>query len=396
MIITSVECFVLLDPCFNKQATNSAQDDLVVRIRTDDGYLGIGEVDVHPWAAKALIEAPGTHSMGLGLKELLIGQDPLNLGLWDELYVKSAMNGRRGLGVCAIGALDMALWDLRGKILGQPVWRLLGGSVKSEVLAYASLLPQGKSLDEQRESLVDRARQAVAAGFRAIKLETIVKGPYAHNALQEGDEAIIELVRACREAVGPNITMMVDVGYCWPDAQTALRGMRGLVDYDLFFLETPLSPDDLDGHAYLVSQGLIRIASGEWLTTRYEFADLMDRGRVDVVQPDVGRVGGITEALRVIEAAQQRRRLVVPHCWKSAIGIAASVHVAAVASNCPMIEFLPSDLSDSGLRRDLVRNEPEMRDGSIPLPQGPGLGVEVDERALFEYNAIAKRVSLMR
>jgi len=173
----------------------------------------------------------------------------------------------------------------------------------------------------------------------------------------------------------------------WPDAETAWRAMRPLADYDLFFLETPLSPDDLEGHAQLASRGLMRIASGEWLTTRYEFIDLMDRGRVDVVQPDVGRVGGITEAVRVVRLAEERGRLVVPHCWKSAIGIAASIHVAAVAANCPMIEFLPRDMADSGLRRDLVKAELAMRNGTIALPTTPGLGIEVDEDALREYDA---------
>jgi L-alanine-DL-glutamate epimerase-like enolase superfamily enzyme len=388
VLISRIECFVLLDPAYNKQATSSAQDDLVVRIHTDDGHVGIGEVDVHPWAARALIEAPGTHSMGLGLKELLVGQDPMNFGLWEELYIKSAMNGRRGLGICAIGALDMALWDLRGKIRGLPVWQLLGDAVKTEVVPYASLLPQGRSLAEQRESLVDQARRAVAAGFRAIKLETIVKGPYAHNGLQEGDEAIVEMVGACRHAIGPATTLMADVGYCWPDADAAWQVMPRLAEYDLFFLETPLSPDNLEGHATLAAHGLIRIASGEWLTTRYEFLDLMDRGRVDVVQPDIGRVGGITEAMRVVRLAQERKRLVVPHCWKSAIGIAASIQVAAVAPNCPLVEFLPRDSTSSKLRQDLVTEEPAMRNGAIALPRAPGLGIEVNEDALREYDAL--------
>lgn len=387
MVITNVECFVLLDPAYNKQATSSAQDDLVVRIHTDDGRVGIGEVDVQPWAARALIEAPGTHSMGLGLKELLVGQNPMNLSLWEDLYIKSAMNGRRGLGVCAIGALDMALWDLRGKIRGLPVWKLLGESARNEIVPYASLLPRGTSLVEQRDSLVEQTRQAVASGFRAVKLETIVKGPYAHNGLQEGDEAIVEMVRACRRAVGPAVTLMADVGYCWPDADAAWRVMPALAECDLFFLETPLSPDDLDGHAALAARGLIRIASGEWLTTRYEFLDLMDRGGVDVVQPDVGRVGGITEAVRVVRLAQERGRLVVPHCWKSAIGIAASMHVAAIAPNCPLIEFLPRDSTSSRLRQELVTEEPVMRNGVLALPQAPGLGIDVNEDALREYDA---------
>jgi L-alanine-DL-glutamate epimerase-like enolase superfamily enzyme len=295
------------------------------------------------------------------------------------------MNGRRGLGVCAIGALDMALWDLRGRVQGEPVWRLLGDAVRGHVVPYASLLPQGATLVEQTESLVQRAREAVDGRFRAIKLETIVSGPYAHNALQEGDQAIVEMVKACREAVGPDITLMVDVGYCWPNAKAALRAMRDLEEYDLYFVETPLSPDDLDGHAFLAAHSPIRIASGEWLTTRFEFIDLMDRGRVDIVQPDVGRVGGITEAVRVVRSAEDRGRLVVPHCWKTAIGIAASIHVAAVAANCPMIEFLPRDLSDSALRKDLVLAEPAVQDGMIPLPQAPGLGIELNEEALIEY-----------
>jgi len=195
-MIVNVECFVLLDPSYNKHATNSAQDDLVVRLRTDDGYVGVGEADIHPWAARALIEGPSTHSMGLGLKELLIGRDPMDEHLWEDLYVRTAMNGRRGLGICAIGALDMALWDLRGKIQGQPVWKLLGEAAKAAVVPYASLLPHGTSLDEQRENLVEQTRRAVAAGFRAAKLETIVAGPYAHNGLREGDDAIVDMVRA--------------------------------------------------------------------------------------------------------------------------------------------------------------------------------------------------------
>ena len=169
--------------------------------------------------------------------------------------------------------------------------------------------------------------------------------------------------------------------------------MPALAECDLFFLETPLSPDDLDGHAALAARGLIRIASGEWLTTRYEFLDLMDRGGVDVVQPDVGRVGGITEAVRVVRLAQERGRLVVPHCWKSAIGIAASMHVAAIAPNCPLIEFLPRDSTSSRLRQELVTEEPVMRNGVLALPQAPGLGIDVNEDALREYDA-SRRVAL--
>src|SRR6266498_2523369 len=162
MKIVDIECFVLLVPDFDVEACSSAQDNVVVRVRTDVGIVGIGETDSNPWAVKALIEAPGTHCMGRGLKEMLIGEDPLQPeALWEKLYVGSAMNGRRGLGICAMGALDMALWDIRGQAEGRPVWQLLGGARRSELVPYASLLPVGRTLAEYRESLVTKAQQAV-------------------------------------------------------------------------------------------------------------------------------------------------------------------------------------------------------------------------------------------
>ena len=129
----------------------------------------------------------------------------------------------------------------------------------------------------------------------------------------------------------------------------------------------------------------MRIASGEWLTTRFEFAEFMDKGNIDVAQPDVGRVGGLTEAMRVCQMAQDRGRLIVPHCWKSAIGIAASLHMAAATPNCPYIEFLPASLSDSSLRRDLTIEDIPMKESVVPLPERPGLGVELNPDALEKY-----------
>ena len=141
MKITEIECFVLLAPDYDAEACSSAQDNIVVRIYTDEGVVGIGETDTNPWATKALIEAPGTHCMGLGLKEMLIGEDPLQVeSLWEKLYIGSAMNGRRGLGICAIGALDMALWDIAGKFYGQPIYQLLGGAFQKRMRVYASVL----------------------------------------------------------------------------------------------------------------------------------------------------------------------------------------------------------------------------------------------------------------
>src|SRR6185295_18902587 len=189
----------------------------------------------------------------------------------------------------------------------------------------------------------------------------------------------------CRKAVGPGFTLLVDVQYAWPDADTALRALRDWKEFDLFFVETPLPSDDVPGYARLHRESGIRIDAGEWLTTRFEFEDFIDRGLLDVAQPDVGRVGGLTEALRVCDLAKQRKRLIVPHSWKTGIGIAASAHLAAVTPHCPLIEFLPANLCDSLLRKELVSDELEFRDGKIPLPRKPGLGIEVDMAALRRF-----------
>jgi L-alanine-DL-glutamate epimerase-like enolase superfamily enzyme len=386
MKITKIETHVLLVPDYDREACSSAQDDIVVLVHTNEGITGIGEVDTNPWVAQAMIHARGTHVLGLGLEEMLLGQDPMcTEALWERLYTGSFMTGRRGLGICAIGALDMALWDVRGKALGRPCWSLAGKQPKEFITPYASLLPTGRTGAAYRDSLAEKAREAKARGFRAGKMEVCVNGPYSHNGLQESDDVIVEIVAACRHAVGPDFVMMVDVCYCWSDRQRALSVLNRLEPYDLFFMETPLQLDDLDGYAFLHDNCGIRVAAGELQNTRFEFLDLMDRGKVDVAQPDVGRVGGLTEALRVCDLAAERGRLIVPHCWKTGIGIAASAHLSAVTPHCPYIEFLPAPLAESALRRELVQDELTMVDGRIQLPQKPGLGIELNYDALRKF-----------
>ena len=390
MRISDIVCHVLVQPAYDTAAASSAQDDIVVEVHTDEGLVGIGETDVNPWIARACIEAPGTHNMGLGLREMLIGADPLDVeGLWERLYVGSAMNGRRGAVINAIGALDIALHDLRGKALGKPCHELLGGAVRDAIIPYASLQPETSSFEDFRDSMVDWARRAVGAGFRAVKAEITLEGPYAHNGLREPWERSTEVLAGVRAAIGPDVALLVDVQYAFPDAGTALAVLRDWESFDLYFVETPLWPDDLDGYRRLADEQPIPIAAGEWLTTRFEHADLMDRGRIGVCQPDIGRVGGLTEARRVADLAQERGVRVVPHLWKTGISIAAAAHLAAITSHCDYIEFLPAELSESGLRKELTRDEIHMADGVIPLPTEPGLGVEVDREALAAYAAEA-------
>jgi L-rhamnonate dehydratase len=390
--ITSIDCRVLTVPDYDSAACDSSQDTIVVQVHTDEGITGIGEADSNPWVIKAHIEAPGSHIMSLGLTEMLLGQDPTRpRELWHKLYTFSAMTGRRGAGICAIGALDMAIWDICGKAAGKPVWQLLGGSGQDVITPYASLIPEGRTLASQREDLLDKVRWARNIGFLAAKLEVCIKGPYAHFRLHEGNEAIVELVAACREAAGSSMTLMLDVAYCWEDWKEALAVIRQLERHDLFFVETPLPSDDLDGYRRLADASSIRIAAGEWLQTRFEFLDLMDRGHVDVAQPDIGRVGGITEAMRVVEMAADRGKLIVPHCWKTGIGIAATAQVAAASANCRFIECLPAQVAFSRLRRELVKDEFTMEGGKINLPQKPGLGIELNQDAVEKFSAFAVR-----
>ncbi len=229
MKITAVRTHVLLDPGYEADATSSAQDDIVVEIETDEGLVGVGESDVNAWVARACIEAPGTHTMDQGLGQVLIGLDPGDpVAVWERVYRATAMTGRRGALVHAMGAVDMAIWDLAGKARGVPVWRLLGEPVRQELTPYASLLPQARTLDEFQQALVAQAVWARDAGFRAVKLELPFTGPYVSTGLAVGDAPMGETIAAVRRAIGDEMTLMVDVVYAWRSVDHALRGDRDL------------------------------------------------------------------------------------------------------------------------------------------------------------------------
>lgn len=393
MRITKVDCHVLLDPDYEPGATSSAQDDIVVEVHTDEGIVGIGETDLNAWVARALIEAPGTHTMDRGLGQTLIGMDPLDPpAVWDRLYTDTAMTGRRGAGVHALGAIDIALWDICGKAKGVPCHELLGRPARDHLTPYASLLPEVTSFDEYLPAMVDLAVDSKRLGFAAAKLEIIFDGPYANMGLRESDERATEVIAAVRAAVGPDFTLMVDVAYAFDTVERAARVLESWTPFDLYFVETPLWSDDLEGYAELAGRVQVRIAAGEWLSTRHEFVELLDRGLVAVAQPDVGRVGGLTEAMRVAELAARRGRLIVPHAWKTGITVAAAAHLATVTAHCPYFEFLPAQLAESALRRDLVADAMQLVDGELTLPTKPGLGVELNQAALERFEEAARRL----
>ncbi|MDE2791901.1 MAG: mandelate racemase/muconate lactonizing enzyme family protein [Paracoccaceae bacterium] len=386
MKISDVTCHVLVADDFDPGLTSSAQDSLLVVVTTDDGIRGYGESDLNPWIGRACIEAPGTHTMGLGMRELLIGRDPRDIeSIWNEIYTFTAMNGRRGAVIHALGAIEMALWDICGKIAGKPVWQLLGKLRDSPVVPYASLQPAGKTFEAYRDALCASAVNAKNLGFRAVKAECTLSGPYAHDGMNESFERHTDVVAAVREAIGPEVTLMVDVQYLWRDADTAYATVRTWDEYDIFFLETPIWPDFLDEHAKLASRVTFPIASGEWLSTRWEFVDLIERGGIGVVQPDVGRVGGIGEARAVCELAAQRGLPVVPHCWKTGISLSATAHLAFVTPGIRFIEYLPPQLCIEKLRRELATEDLKFENGEILPPAKPGLGVDINWDAVKAY-----------
>ncbi|TML71853.1 MAG: mandelate racemase/muconate lactonizing enzyme family protein [Actinobacteria bacterium] len=390
MKVVDVRTHVLLDPGFDVEATSSAQDTIVVEVVTDEDIVGVGETDLNAWIARACIEAPGTHTMDRGLRQMLIGRDPLEPErIWEDLYVGSAMSGRRGAVVHALGALDIALWDICGKAAGVPCWRLWGEAARSELTPYASLQPEVESFEAYVDSMVTWATRARAMGFQACKLEATFSGPYVHKRLIGPDERIAEVIGAVRAAVGREMTIMVDVQYAFDSVERALAAITMWDGLDVFFLETPLWTDDVDGYAELSSASPVPIAAGEWLSTRHDFAVLIDRGGVQVVQPDIGRVGGFTEARRVCALAAERGRMIVPHAWKTGLSVAAAAQLAMVTPHMPFFEFLPVELCESRLRKELTIDELVFEDGVLRPPERPGIGVDLNYDALEEFTVAA-------
>jgi L-alanine-DL-glutamate epimerase-like enolase superfamily enzyme len=391
--ITKVECHVLVEPNHNLLATSSAQDDIVVEVFTDEGITGIGESDVNPWIARACIEAPGSHTMDQGLGSVLLGLDPLNPPkVWETLYRATAMAGRRGALVNALGAIDLALWDICGKAAGVPVWKLLGDQCRPSLPAYCSLQPEVSDLTRYIDSMVVWARRALELGFDAVKAEATFSGPYANMGLRLPDAAMTEVLSAVREAIGAGTTLMVDVQYAFDSVDRALRSFGDWAGLGLRFVETPLWMDDLDGYARLTKESPIPIAAGEWQATAYEFRELVEHGCLHVLQPDVGRVGGLTQAIKVCDLAAQTGRSVVPHAWKTGITLAATAHLATVRPEVERFEFLHPETCESRLRKELTVDEVRVTPQGVTVPQAPGLGFQLNREALEEFATAARRL----
>jgi L-rhamnonate dehydratase len=367
--ITDVEAIVLRQAVVDDGIADGSQDDLVVRIHTDEGITGIGEVDSSPELVQALVQAPSSHAVATSLRDALIGEDPTDVErLWHKMYRGLIYFGRRGIAVHAISGLDIALWDIKGQALGKPVYELLGTPVRDRVRAYASML---------MPNTTDEVTAAVTAlrdqNFTAVKLGW---GP-----LGQDPDHDVELAAAARAAGGEGVEIMIDAGLGYvADAATAIRVAREFERLGIYWLEEPFEPDEYEAYAELADTVELRIAAGEQDATWWGFRELIERAHVDVVQPDVTRCGGITETLRIGALAREHGVATVPHAWKSGIIKAASLHCNAVLPDGIWQEYC---VAETQINTALtVQRLPIEEDGCVAVPSTPGLGVDLDEDVL--------------
>ncbi len=348
-------------------------DSVLVKVETDDGLVGWGE-------AKAGV---GSAASGYGLAAiinrdlapLLVAQDPRDVSrLWDVMYNTPREGfaldrghvlpqlGRRGLSISAIAGVDIALWDLLGKSLGAPVWRLLGGRRAERMPAYAS----GGWADEARigEQLLGYVEQG---GFRAVKMRVGVMDGEPHRSAAR--------VRAARTALGPDVKLMADAHGTWTVAE-AKAFCRMVEDCDLYWLEEPVTADDKTGLAEVRRASTVPIATGESEFTRHDFREIAELRAADVLQPDLAIAGGITEGVRIGAIASAYNLRLAPHLWSGAPAFAAGVALAASQSAGFILEY---SLGANPLLHELVHEKFAVVDGQLEVPDRPGLGIVIDE-----------------
>ncbi len=369
MKITNVEAIYLRQPDVKRQC-DSGQDALIVRVETDAGISGIGEVDSNPMAVKGAIEGPFSHTTATGLAQVVVGEDPFETEmLWHKMYRANIYGGRRGAGLHAISGIDIALWDIKGKALGLPVWKLLGGGFHRKIRCYASSL-----FGPTPEKTGELARRYRDQGFTAVK--------FGWDPMGRDEKTDIALVREGRKGLGEDADLLIDAGLVW-DAKTALQRAIAFSDYNIFWLEEPLRPDDYEGYRKLAEATPVRIAAGEEESNRASFIELMDRGRIDVVQVDLTRCGGFTEAMKIAALAWDRGLPVANHGFTTYINVAAALHWLNSIPNALICEFVAEE--ETNLREFVTKQKLRARDGWLDIPQEPGLGVDLDEEQIARF-----------
>jgi D-galactarolactone cycloisomerase len=308
----------------------------------------------------------------------IIGMDPLDAAsLADRSYTDPYHFGGSAFVQCVVSAIDVACWDIRGKVTGRPIYRLLGGTRRESVRAYASTM----YFTEAERSAAEPVRRAVDEGFTAVKIK-----------IGSSPDEDVERVRTAREVLGDDGRLMVDInGNYRPDQ--ALGTARAIEEYDVAWIEEPVPPENYSGYRELSRRVDVPLAAGEAHYGRFQFKRLIDERLVDVVQPNIGRCGGLSEARRIADMAGTENVAVRPHVWNSAVGVAAAVHFAASVGDYPHTRHVPDlmmvefDRSPNPLREEILETSLDPTGGSVAVPQDPGLGIEVDEDALRRYRA---------
>ena len=346
---------------------------VVVEVATDEGVTGWGESLCHglqpPEVAASFVE----HLFG----PMLVGRDPLDAEvLWEEMFNRTRPFGG-GAAVNAISGVDIALWDAVGRYLGQPVHKLLGGAFRTEVTPYATGFYRSEG-DDPVEAGIEEAGRRLSDGFGALKLK-----------VGFGIEEDVGYVYAIREAVGPDVRLMMDAN-CAYDVPAARRIILECRDAGVHFFEEPLAPEDLEGYKAIRHLGTTYVAAGENVFGKIGFRRWVSEGALDILQPDLCSSGGFTECKKIAAVAQAWNTSVVPHVWGTGVGLAASLQfISTLPPNPlslhpeePMLEY---DRSSHPFREDLIYGAIRMQTGRVPVPEGPGIGIEVDREVLEWY-----------
>jgi len=338
---------------------------VIVRVTTDDGTYGLGGIALGSEAMAQVVENI--------LGPLVIGGSPFDVELlWEKMYRSTINIGRKGMVVEAISGIDIALWDIMGKATKQPVYNLLGGKTRSRLKAYASSLYAMK----KPETLAEIASGYVKDGYSAMKMR------FGYGPLdgRPGMAKNIELVKTIRDAIGYDIDLMADAYMGWT-AQYAIDMLRKLEPFELTWVEEPVIPDDIEGYARIRRESRTAVAGGEHEFTRWGFRELIERRAVDYVQLDVNRVGGITEARKIVGMAQAFNLPVIPHAHNY-----HNLHLVMAHANMPWAEFFPHTERDGDtFFSELFHGEPTVVDGHITLSDKPGFGVELNEEVVERY-----------
>jgi L-rhamnonate dehydratase len=368
MKITDVKAIMLKLPEISS-AADGTQDDLIIIVETDEGITGYGEVDTAPCVGKAIVDAYMSHGTCYGLKEVVAGSDPFDYEqIWNNMWAKTYYYGRTGPVIHVMSGIDMAIWDIMGKATGKPVHKLLGGSYTTRVRPYASALMPENTNDVKR-----MVETYASLGFTAIKFGW---GPLGYDVQYD-----LKLIESARKTASENMEIMIDIGKRYRLKQ-AMYVARALEQMNIYWLEEPLPAEDYEGYKKLTGSTTLRIATGEEESGRLSFARLIRESHVDIIQPDISRCGGLTEAKKIASMAADNNIMMVPHAFKTGILVAATIHLIAATPDVPFLEF---SVTESAIRKELLAEPFVQKDGFVEVPTAPGLGIELNNEVIGKY-----------